>query len=277
MRLGANFDAPFTTEEEWDGKVRDLGAEVLMSAVTADTDEATVERYIRWVKTTGMEIAEVGVWNNTMAADPGERKAAIAKAQKALALADRLHAACCVNISGGRGAQWDGYDPRNYSRDTYEQVVETVREIIDGVKPTHTCYSLEPMPWMYPSGPEEYLQLIRDVDRGDAFGAHMDFANMINGIERYHDREAFLDRCFTLLGPYIKSIHLKDVKLMPGLPCRLEEQLPGLGDIDLKGVLRRIDRVGGDPPVFVEHLQTYEEYKTARATVHALRDRMYEA
>ena len=74
------------------------------------------------------------------------------------------------------------------------------------------------MPWMIPSGPEEYLQLIKDVDR-EAFAVHMDFANMINGMDRYHNREAFLDRCFALLGPYIKSVHLKDVILKPGLPC----------------------------------------------------------
>ena len=101
MRLGANFDDKFTTEEEWDLKIKDLGVEVLMSAVTADTDAETVDRYIRWVSGTGLEIAEVGVWNNTVSADEAQRKAAIAKAQKTLALADRMHASCCVNISGG--------------------------------------------------------------------------------------------------------------------------------------------------------------------------------
>ena len=59
------------------------------------------DRYIRWVGSTGLEIAEVGVWNNTVSTDEAQRKAAIAKAQKALALADRMHASCCVNISGG--------------------------------------------------------------------------------------------------------------------------------------------------------------------------------
>ncbi len=275
MRLGANFDDKFTTEEEWDLKIKDLGVEVLMSAVTADTDDATVDRYIRWVGRTGLEIAEVGVWNNTVSPDEAQRKAAIAKAQKALALADRMHAICCVNISGGRGEQWDGYDARNFSRDTYDLVVLTMREIIDAVKPQHTCYTLEPMPWMIPSGPEEYLQLIKDVDR-EAFAVHMDFANMINGLDRYHDREAFLDRCFTLLGPYIKSVHLKDVKLQPGLPCLIGEVPPGQGVIDLKGVLRRIESLGRNLPVFVEHLPRYEDYKAALATVRTLRSQMNE-
>ncbi|MCE5344401.1 MAG: sugar phosphate isomerase/epimerase [Eubacteriales bacterium] len=273
MRLGANFGDPFTTEEEWNEKIRDLGVEVLMSAVTADTDEPTVARYIRWVQTTGLEIAEVGVWNNPIADNKAERATAIAKAQKALALADRMGAACCVNISGGRGKAWDGYDPRNYSKETYDLVVASVREIIDAVKPTHTCYSLEPMPWMYPSSPEEYLQLMRDVDR-EAFGVHLDFANMINGIERYHDQEAFLDRCFSLLGPYIRSIHFKDVQLMEGLPCLIHEVLPGRGGLHLTGVLRRIERLGRNLPVFVEHLERYEDYKTALASVRALRAEM---
>lgn len=57
-----------------------------------------------------------------MAEDETERKAAICKAQRSLELEDYDDAVCCVNISGGRGAIWDGYDPRNFSAETDEHV-----------------------------------------------------------------------------------------------------------------------------------------------------------
>lgn len=71
---------------------------------------------------------------------------------------------------------------------------------------------------MVSSSPEEFLQLIRDVDR-KAFGVHLDLTNMINGIKRYNNREAFLDQCITLLGPYIKSIHMNDAALKKNYPA----------------------------------------------------------
>ncbi len=59
-----------------------------------------------------------------------------------------------------------------------------------------------------------------------------------------------------------------------GFPCLISEVLPGQGDIDLLGVLRRIDPLGRDLPVFVEHINRYEDYKAAVAKVRALREQL---
>ncbi len=57
-----------------------------------------------------------------MAEDETERKAAICKAQRSFGLEEYANAVCCVNIYGGRGDIWDGYDPRNLYAETYEHV-----------------------------------------------------------------------------------------------------------------------------------------------------------
>ena len=120
------------------------------------------------------------------------------------------------------------------------------------------------MPWMVPDGPDEYLQLIRDVNRPQ-FGAHMDFVNMINCPRRYLAPEAFIEECFRKLGPYIRSTHIKDTRMHPtNLTTLLEECSPGEGTLRYGEVLQIMDRyLAPEAPVLLEHMQTEEEYRKA--------------
>ena len=103
---------------------------------------------------------------------------------------------CCVNIVGTSSPiSWDAADPSNFTPETYERIISSIREIIDAVNPVRAYYCIEPMPWMIPDSPDVYLQLLQDVDR-KMFGAHMDFVNMINCPRRYLDPETFIEECF---------------------------------------------------------------------------------
>ncbi len=73
--------------------------------------------------------------------------------------------------------------------------VDSIQHIIDEANPVNTKFSIEPMPWMIPTGPDEYLRLIGDVDR-EAFGVHMDLINMVNCPQRYFFAEEFMEECF---------------------------------------------------------------------------------
>ena len=182
-----------------------------------------------------------------------------------LALADEWGIPCCVNIVGTQSAAgWDAADRSNFTIETYEKIIASIREIIDSVKPDRAFYCIEPMPWMVPDSPEAYLQLIRDVDRRQ-FGAHMDFVNMINCPRRSLDAESFIGECFCALAPHIKSTHLKDSRMHPTrLTTILEECSPGEGDLDFAAVLKIIDRyLPADAPVLLEHMQTFDEYSRA--------------
>jgi Sugar phosphate isomerases/epimerases len=137
-----------------------------------------------------------------------------------------------------------------------------IRNIIDEVKPKYTFYAIEPMQWMHPDSPDDYLKLLQDMDRHKV-AVHLDYVNMINSFERYHNRKAFINECYRKLGPYIKSIHAKDVQLGNESPCCLREVTPGAGDIDFTQVFTLSNRLSADMPVFVEHLSDFAAYKDA--------------
>ncbi|MDP4224723.1 MAG: TIM barrel protein, partial [Bacteroidota bacterium] len=200
-------------------------------------------------------------WNNMLDPDEEKRKAAIEKNIEVLRLADEIGARCCVNISGARGEIWDGPYPGNYAKDTFNLIVETVRYIIDQVKPKRAFYSLEPMPYMLPDSPDSYLELIRVIDRRQ-FAAHLDPVNMISSPQKYYNNAAFIRECFSKLGPYIKSIHAKDITIMPQLTVHLEERRPGLGYLDYGVLLQETSKLK-DIPFMLEHLNSQEDYRLA--------------
>ncbi len=144
----------------------------------------------------GLIIAEVGIWKNVLVSDPADRAAAMDYSIRQLKLADRVGTRCCVNTVGTPcGPIWDGAYPGNFSRETWDMAVTSIQTILDAVCPTRTKFSIETMPWMYPSSPDEYLDLIRDVDR-ESFGVHLDLVNMINCPRRYFFADAFMEECF---------------------------------------------------------------------------------
>ena len=268
MRIGGSVMKPYSTPEEWLAVQRELTASCVIFPVDADAPVEVQDAYLKCIRDNGLIIGEVGVWRNVLDADPEKKEANIQYAIRQLALAERIGANCCVNIAGNCGAAtWDSYHPSNYSPEIYQETIRVTRRIIDAVKPTRTKYSIEPMPWMIPDSPEAYLKLIGDVDR-EAFGVHMDYANMINSIERYHNSKEFIRSCFRLLGDRICSVHLKDVALDDyTLPLCIHEVLTGHGALDLADVTRCCEALGEDVTVFTEHLDTHEQYMEAIANV----------
>jgi sugar phosphate isomerase/epimerase len=262
MRLGGSVTKPYDSPEQWLAVVEELGYSAVIVPVNGDASPEEIDAYLQCARGKDLLFGEVGAWKNVLSPAAAEQKAAMDYVKKQLWLAEEFGARCCVNIAGARGAVWDGCYADNYAPDTYALIVDTVREIIDAVNPKRTFYTLEPMPWMHPDSPEDYLQLLRDVDR-PAFGVHLDYTNMINSVEKYLNSSDFIRHCFRLLGPYTKSIHAKDVTIGAGLPCQICEALPGEGSIDFGLVLRLAEELGNDMPVYVEHLDSHEAYKTA--------------
>ncbi|MEI7527245.1 MAG: TIM barrel protein, partial [Mariniphaga sp.] len=200
MRLGGPVTTKYDNPEEWVAALQELGYRAAYCPVDNNAGESTIAAYAKAAKQANIVIAEVGAWNNPLCSDSKEREAAIIYNQKQLELADRIGASCCVNISGSRGKKWDGPHVDNLTEATYALIVDTVRAIIDAVKPKHSVYTLEPMPWAYPDSADSYLKLIADIDRKE-FSAHMDMVNWINSPEKYFKNAQFIKECFKKLGP----------------------------------------------------------------------------
>lgn len=269
MRLGGSIFAEHPTPERWIAELRNAGYSAAYCPVGADADSATIQAYARAAADAGVVIAEVGAWSNPMSSDPAEARAALAKCQAQLALADEIGARCCVNISGSRGQPWDGPHPDNLSPETFDQVVEVTRAIIDAVKPQRTYYTLEPMPWMFPDTADSYLALLKAVDR-DAFGAHIDMVNVINSPQAYFRNRDLIREWFAKLGPYIRSCHAKDTLLSTKLTTHLDEVRPGLGHLDYRTLLRELDRLDRDTPLMIEHLGREEDFRLAADYIRSI-------
>ncbi|MFZ0280470.1 MAG: sugar phosphate isomerase/epimerase [Bacteroidales bacterium] len=261
VRLGGPVAGKFQDPGEWIKAVRALNYSAAYCPVQPGAPAELIRAYREEAKKSNILIAEVGVWNNLMDPDETVRKENLKKNIDSLKLADEIGAKCCVNISGARGEIWDGPYPGNYSKDTFELIVENVRHIIDGANPVNAFYSLEPMPYMLPDSPDSYLELIKAIDRKQ-FAAHLDPVNMISSPRRYYGNAAFIRECFSKLGPYIKSIHAKDIILLPKLTVHLDECRPGLGSLDYSVLLQEASKLK-DVPVMLEHLEKQEDYKLA--------------
>jgi sugar phosphate isomerase/epimerase len=238
-----------------------------------DLSVTDTERIAGWVREFARQdvvIAEVGAWKNMLDPDPAKRNSNITYVTERLALAEALGARNCVDIAGSFNPDaWDGPDPRNFSDDFVNATVENCRKIIDAVKPQRTVLSIEMMPWAFPSGPDEYLRLIKAVDR-KGFGVHVDVCNIMNSPERVYHNADGIRECFRKLGPWIKSCHAKDLSWGPGNQVYLKEVIPGTGVISYKTYLTELSRLGTDAPLMLEHLHTEEEYTQGRTYIQGV-------
>lgn len=261
IRLGGPVPGKFNDPADWAKAVKELGYSAAYCPIQPGSSSDLIRAYREESRKSDILIAEVGVWNNMMDPDDSKRTENLRKNVNALHLAEEIGAKCCVNISGARGEIWDGPYPGNYSKDTFDLIVQNVRSVIDLVKPSGTFYTLEPMPYMLPDSPDSYLGLIKAIDRKQ-FAAHLDPVNMISSPQRYFNNAEFIKECFRKLGPHIKSIHAKDIIIMPELTLHLEERRPGEGAIDYVTFLKEATKLK-DVPFMLEHLKTAEEYRLA--------------
>jgi sugar phosphate isomerase/epimerase len=263
VRLGGPLFAGYNDPGEWINALKALEYRAAYCPVdiTASPDE--IKAYKNAAKKADIIISEVGVWKNPISHDETERKEALDRCIKNLQLADEIGARCCVNTSGSRNKKyWSGPHMDNLTDETFDMVVETTREIIDAVKPTHTWFTLEAMPWAFPYSPDSYLRLIKAIDR-KGFAVHLDPVNMVVSPEIYFNNRGMIQECFAKLGPFIKSCHAKDVKIREDIYLpHLDEVRPGLGKLDYGVFLKELGKLQ-DVPLMLEHLDTQEEYKLA--------------
>lgn len=209
-------------------------------------------------------IAEVGAWKNMLDPDSTARKVNLEYVIERLALAEAIGARCCVDIAGSYNPKyWYGMHARNLSQEFFDATVENCRRVIDAIKPSHTRFTIEMMPWSLPDGPDAYLRLIRAVDRA-SFGVHLDVCNVVNSPGRFYDNKGVIEECFRKLGQWIVSCHAKDLAWIPEYNVHFAEVVPGRGEIDYATYLRELSQLPVDAPLMLEHLKNAAEYDEGR-------------
>ena len=262
MRLGGPIFEDYADPASWAKAVRSADYRAAHCPVGPDADADEIDACAEAARKADIVIAEVGAWSNPLSPDESERKEALRKCKDSLHLADQIGAQCCVNIAGSRGEIWHGPCPQDLTEETFQMIVETVRDIIDSVKPSRSCYALETMPRMYPDSADSYLRLMRAIDR-EGFGVHFDPVNLIRSPQHYFHNDDVIRECFDKLGPHMLSCHAKDILLHDTLTVHLDEVRPGTGHLDYGTFFREASKLSPDLPLMMEHLPSAEEYNLA--------------
>lgn len=150
--------------------------------------------------------------------------------------------------------------PGNLTDECRDMIVERVREVIDAVRPRRTKFALEMMPFIHPSDPDSYVELLKAVDR-ESFGVHLDPVNILNSPDRCFNNGKLIKECFDKLGGAILSCHVKDVTLLPAsFPIGIEQCRTGTGLVDYRTYLSELNRLPPDTPLMTEPMPGMQEH-----------------
>jgi sugar phosphate isomerase/epimerase len=270
LRLGG----PIFLDSEDPGELarehRRLGYRAAYAPKVELKDKDRIKAIIEEFAAQDVALAEVGAWVNMLDPDLEKRRKNMSYVQERLALAEELGTRCCVDIAGSYDPKvWYGPNPKNISQEFIDATVENCRKLIDAVSPKRTKFSIEMMPFNFPSGPDDYLKLLRGVDR-KAFAVHLDVCNVMNSPERMYHNGAVIRECFRKLGPRIASCHAKDLNWEDYVQVCLREVIPGRGQIDYKAYLSELAKLPVDAPLMLEHLRTAEEYAEGRSYIQGV-------
>lgn len=198
-------------------------------------------------------IAEVGAYGlNILDTDEAARERNIETIKERLRLADEIGALCCV-IQGGtvQAGGWGASSAENLSKESFDRTVLAIHAILDDVKPRAAKLVVESAAQRLPDGPEEYLELLKAVDRS-SFGVHFDPANLASSPRRCLRSADFLRRCFALVGPHIICAHAKDVTLSRAASVHIDECPAGEGQLDYRTYLHELVHCKQTPDVPVK-------------------------
>ncbi len=271
MRLGLNDVPKHSSPEEWAEILANAGYRAASFPVDYHAPVSVIDAYVKAARERDILIAEVGVWNSPNRPDEEGTRCAQEACEEQFRLADYVRAECCVNVSGAAGQIWYGCYAENYAPWLYDKNVTFLQKLCDRVKPEYTCYALEPMQWMLPDSPKQYRKLLADVDR-EHFAVHMDVVNFFKDPYTYTHKKEVIDEAFDLLGPYIRSCHVKDCILEEGTTVAIREIQPGEGTMDLAAYFKRIEETSADMPALLEHLTDMEAYGKALAVCKSVCD-----
>ena len=250
MRLGMNYELKSASPVKWAEELKALGVRATSFPLDYHADFKTIDAYKQAAEDYDIMIAEVGAWSNPLSPDKKEAKRALEKCVEQLKLADHIGAKCCANIAGAAGEIWDGAYVENFDPDFYQRTVEKIQEIIQKAAPVNTYYAIEPMPWMVPTGPDEYLKLIKDVG-SDRMAVHLDMVNWMNSFERVFFQQKFMDEVFDKLHGLIVSCHFKDFILQQKLTFQVKETSVGKGMFDIDYYVKKVSEEAPDLPLMI--------------------------
>lgn len=186
--------------------------------------------------------------------DESVRQAGVAQAQDIVKLAAKM------NVPGSgvrptslnpRGDWWP--HPDNYAPETEDRLVKSLKEIIA----TADDYGVDIILETHQTSTLNSAQTIRRVierTESERVKVNLDPANFMTDLQTVFNPASTINELFDRLGPYIDTVHVKDVYVEDHFIVHISETVIGTGIMDLDTVLRRAYQAQPDGYVIIEHL-----------------------
>ena len=104
MRLGGRVFMDTINPETWIKKLKESGYTAAFCPIDGKASDSLIADYKKAADENNIVIAETGAWSNPISPNEKERLQAVRLCKNQLALAEKIGARCCVNISGSRSS-----------------------------------------------------------------------------------------------------------------------------------------------------------------------------
>lgn len=256
----------FTTEHA--RRVRELGFTGLFTRFDLDDPFETTEASIRRVRAIlddhGLDMVQaIGHRPPLIHPDEAVRQQGIRVLQAALRIAGGLHAHSChtgpgslaQNVVGRadwvRSGAWNPH-PGNWAPACRDRLIASLRACAPAAEDHGTRIGLEGHVLVTLDSPETMREVI-DAVGSPAVGCDLDPVNWLR-LETVYSSGAAIDGMVDVLGPSrIFNAHSKDVVVLPRLVTHIDECATGKGILDHDTLMRRMEAIGSERYLVVEH------------------------
>jgi sugar phosphate isomerase/epimerase len=266
MRLGLN--GAFLPDDMKDitpalcQRVRALGFSGIFTRFRAnhplETPRHAAERVRQVVRDEGLRMYQsTGFWQNLVTPDETHRAEAVRVLSGAIRLAGWMG---CRGIDTGPGSMsprgpWFP-DPYNWTPPARTQLVKSLKECAPVAEDSGVFLSLEGHQLVTLESAEFTAEILDEVD-SPWVKSDYDSANWIT-LKQVYDTAPAINHHFEVLGRHIVSCHAKDVWLEDKLAVHIQDGCPGVGHLDFRTVITRMEALSPEYPILPEGPVTEE-------------------
>ncbi len=153
----------------------------------------------------------------------------------------------------------------NHTLESWSLLIDTLGDIVAGLEQHGVTAVMETHLVSILKNPETSRRMVDEIGSSN-LQLVMDYVNHFETLSDVYLSPNRLDDIFAHMGAVSPVMHIKDIKIGPGLVLHLEETVPGLGELDLQHCFRHFERLFPDKYGLIEHLKPNLIPKAAQHT-----------
>lgn len=251
-----------------------LGFAAFVPTYDETRDPAALAGVRAGIERLGTAPVMLNAYTNLIHPEPATRARNVARVQEALRAASELGCPWVNTMAGTRDpalAFW-AYHPDNFGDDAWRCLGESVRQALAGTPEATAGLTLEPY-MLTPLRSIARLRRIVEEIASPRLRLVLDPVNLISPLD-YHRSDAVLREMFRELGEWVVAVHAKDHYLHRACATvRIDERIPGEGELDYATLLRCLDTVP-DASLVIEHLKADDQILAAKGHIREVARRL---